>query len=101
MPTDVRVDIAADFHEVCVRAVLPQLEQLRSAIEHDMDVAVPVDTGWLSGNLFCGLDPVTGTIEGGDTAPYAYFVEVGHVTQSGTHVTAQPYVAPAFLRRRT
>lgn len=95
-----KVDFSASFDRQLVKAVLPKLHRLRNAIDSDMNRDVPVLSGDLKRSLFCKLNPTTGSITGGATEDYAADVEYGHTTPSGTQVSAQPYIRPAFNKRR-
>lgn len=90
-----RIDFAPDFENQIIRVVRPKLERLRDAINADMHRDVPVDTGDLKRSLFCTLSLPSGKITGGATMHYAAYVEFGT-----SQMRAQPYIRPAFLKRR-
>ena len=56
--------------------------------------AAPVDTGRLRSSIQYTPDTLACTV--GTDVEYAAPVEQGHVTHSGSHVAAQPFLYPAF-----
>ena len=60
-------------------------------------ILVPVDTGALRADLSVEDSETTNTqawVNVGSHMEYAEPVELGHVTRSGSHVPAQPYLRP-------
>jgi hypothetical protein len=86
--------------EVPIRAYL---EHLGNTMTEESVAICPVDTGRLE-------DSIKFFIEGrglkskmwfGATAPYAYWVEMGHHTVAGTWVPAQPFIRPVVFKYAT
>lgn len=64
-------------------------------VERDAKLFCPVDTGLLRssihGRMLSDTEGVVGT-----SVEYAAPVEFGHVTEAGTYVPGQPFLAPAL-----
>lgn len=59
----------------------------------------PVDTGRLRSSIkYTKTSALSCTV--GTNVTYAKPIEFGHVTRSGSHVPAQPFLFPAYLRAR-
>lgn len=102
MAFEVDVEILPDFDKHTVAAVRGGLRRLRDDIADDMHryIAPHTKTGNLDLSIFCHLDELTGTIEGGATAEYAIYVELGRHNGHGKIVGRYPFVRPSFLEKR-
>jgi hypothetical protein len=75
------------------------LDELLPAIASDAKRLAPVDTGELRSKIdYEKLTPTHGRVFA--NTKYAAAVERGHVTRSGSHVPAQPYLRPAVTKNR-
>jgi hypothetical protein len=75
------------------------LDELLPAITADAKRMVPVLSGELRSKIdYEKISPTHGRVFA--NTEYAAAVERGHVTRSGSHVPAQPYLRPAVTKNR-
>lgn len=104
MAASYQVRFRPNWRDATVRAVLPQLEQIRSDIEADMKTDAAgraFDTGAYMRSLYAKLDRRSGQITAGARVKYAVFIEYGfRHWRSGKLIPARPIVRDAIRKHR-
>lgn len=116
------VDIDIDNSELVKKLTAEQIEKalidIGVEVQRSATLLAPTDTGRLKGSINYSTHTQTGTPQGskaskakdsrpkgvaeetfvyiGTNVEYAVYVEMGHTTPTGKHVSAQPYLEPAI-----
>lgn len=82
------------------RPISALLTRLGNRMVEESQAICPVDTGRLQDSIefFIEGRGLTSKMWFGATAPYAWYVEMGHNTVDGQWVPAQPFIRPVAFR---